>query len=263
MPYRVDLPDAPAEAFDRLVELGALDVEPVEGGGVTAIMPDTVAAARLAHLACGNVRVTPAHGRDDDSVWIVRPRPVRVGQLQIVPADWPADRTALRMVDGPAFGTGLHVTTGLCLEALEQELAAWHPPSVLDVGTGSGVLALAALRWGVSRAVLLDLDAGALRVAAENARLNDLSSRLDLVQGGPEALSGSWSLVLANILAAPLIEMAPTLVRRVGRGGRLVLSGIRSTLTPDVERAYRRVGMRQARALARDGWTAATFHASG
>jgi ribosomal protein L11 methylase PrmA len=298
MPYRIDLRGTGAEAFDRLVELGAIDVEAVDdtdpGGAMAAIMPDTVSADAVAHalgIAIGDVRVTPARGRDADSIWVLNPRPVRAGRLRFVPANWPRDTgaetkaeadadasaeagpeaaanantSALRMIDGPAFGTGLHPTTALCLEALDDELTAWppdQPKRVLDVGTGSGVLALAALASGVPRVVAIDIDADAVRVAAENARLNGLSSRLQLVLGGPEALGGSWPLVLANVLAAPLMDMAPTLARRVGRRGRLVLSGIRSSLAPDVEQAYRHVGMRLVRSQTRDGWTALTLNAS-
>lgn len=279
MPYRIDLRGAAADVFDRLVELGAIDVEDVkdiedadgqDGGRVAAIMPDAISADAVAHtlgIAIGDVRLTPARGRDDESIWVLSPRPVRAGRLLMVPADWPAeaDAGALRMIDGPAFGTGLHPTTALCLEALDDELTAWpadQPKRVLDVGTGSGVLALAALASGVPRVVAIDIDADAVRVAAENARLNGLSSRLDLVHGGPEALSGFWPLVLANVLTAPLMEMAPTLARRVGHNGRLVLSGIRSSLAPGVEQAYRHTGMRLVRSQARDGWTALTLHSS-
>jgi ribosomal protein L11 methylase PrmA len=282
MPYRIDLRGAGADAFDRLVELGAIDVEPVDGG-MAAIMPDGLAAddvARALALGVDDVRVTPARGRDSESTWVLNPRAVQAGRLRILPG--PAVRSAqaapsgaspepsdalieagtLRMIDGPAFGTGLHPTTALCLEALDDELAAWQPQRMLDVGTGSGVLALAALSYGVPRVVAIDIDADAIRVAAENARLNGLTSRLHLVHGGPEALAGAWPLVLANVLAAPLIDMAPTIARRVGHAGRLVLSGIRSSLAADVERAYRHVGMRLVRSQARDGWSALTLHAS-
>jgi ribosomal protein L11 methylase PrmA len=298
MPYRIDLRGAAADAFDRLVELGAIDAAPVDGvdGGMAAIMPDSIAAADVARaLALGldDLRVTPARGRDAESIWMLNPRPVRAGRdgrLRIVPSDWPADfpldadaaagagggagadtlradsRRAgtLRMIDGPAFGTGLHPTTALCLEALDDELTAWHPERILDIGTGSGVLALAALSLSpdVSHVVALDIDADAVRVAAENARLNGWSSRLHVVHGGPEAVSGAWPLVLANVLAAPLIGMAPIIARRVGHAGRLVLSGIRSSLAAEVEQAYRHVGMRPVRSEARDGWSALTLHAS-
>ena len=187
---------------------------------------------------------------------------MRVGGVEIIPADWPPHAGALRLIDGPAFGTGLHTTTALCLEALAGELSAWRPLSMLDVGTGSGVLALAALWAGVPRALAIDIDAAAVRDAAENARLNGVSSRLALVHGGPEALSGVWPLVLANVLAAPLIKMAPTLAKRVAHGGRILISGIRSSLAYDVEQAYRRVGLRLVCSQTRVGWSALTFHTS-
>lgn len=261
MPYRIDLPNAPADALDRLVALGALDVELVDGV-IAAIMPDGVTADTVAAVLGINVRVMPARARDDGSVWLVQAREVRVGPLHIVPADRPAHAGALRMVDGPAFGTGLHPTTALCLEALHDELNAWQPHVALDVGTGSGVLALAALHAGVPRVVAVDIDQDAVRVAAENARVNGLKCRLALVHGGPESLSAVFPLVMANVLAAPLIEMGPTLARRVARSGRIVLSGIRSSLVRDVEHAYRRIGMRQVRAHTRAGWSVLIFHAS-
>src|SRR5262249_45035269 len=95
-----------------------------------------------------------------------------------------------------------------------------------------------------------------LRAAAENARLNALDRRLRLVRGGPDAVTGTWPLVVANLLAAPLVELAPVLVRRVGHHGRLVLSGIPPSLEPDVDRAYRRLGMYPVRAQSRAGWSA-------
>jgi ribosomal protein L11 methyltransferase len=170
--------------------------------------------------------------------------------------------SGLELLDTPAFGTGLHPTTALCLEAVEE---ATHPPTqraVLDVGIGSGVLALTALLRGVPRAVGVDVDDDALRAAAANARRNALRDRLLLVRGGPEAVTGTWPLVVANVLAAPLIEMAPILVRRVAHHGHLVLSGIPSSVEPDVERAYSRLGMHRVHTRARGGWVAVEFRAT-
>ena len=248
MPYRVDLPDAGGDILERLIELGALDAEPSPTGGIVALMPDSIPPERLARaLGVRAVSTSPAVGRDDDSVWVLSPREVCAG---------------LKLLDTPAFGTGLHPTTALCLEAVENVLQAAVPDSVLDVGVGSGVLALRALRLGVPRALGLDLDADAVRAAADNARLNGLGDRLQLVRGGPEAVTGAWPLVLANVLAAPLIEMAPTLIRRVGHHGHLVLSGIPASVEPDVERAYSRLGMRRVRARSRSGWVAIEFQAT-
>ncbi len=241
--------------------LGALDVD-VSERGVAAILPDRVRVEDAADaLGVDAVTVSPAVGRDDDSTWILRPRTIQVGDVLIVPAALPAPPGALRLHDGPAFGTGLHVTTALCLEALRDALEEGMPASVLDVGTGSGVLALSALLKGVPSAVGVDIDAGALREAHENARLNGVEDRLRLVLGGPDAVTAVWPLVFANVVAAPLIDMAPILAQRVGSGGRLVLSGIPDTVAPEVERAYRWRGMRRGISDSRGGWTAVVFHA--
>lgn len=272
MPYRVDLRNVGSDAFDRLVELGAIDVE-VSADGIAALMPDSVSSALVAQaVTADDVSISPAMARDAGSVWLLKPRPIRIGRLQIVPAHIEAEPHTLRLIDGTAFGTGLHPTTALSLEALQDVLSAVAsakaemertlPGDVLDVGTGSGVLALAALMMGVPRALGIDIDDEALRIAAENARLNGLDDRLELRRGGPECVIGTWSLVLANVLAAPLIEMAPALVRRVGHHGQLVLSGIPFSVEQDVDRTYRRLGMRRVRVTSRGGWIALVYQAS-
>lgn len=263
VPYRIDLGKPGTDAFDRLVELGALDVEVTTGGGLAALMPDRLAPEQVASaFSDTDISVTPAVGRDDGSVWVLSPRAIHIGRLRIVPAHLDGEPGALRLMDAAAFGTGLHATTALCLEALDDIVSISAPDAVLDVGTGSGVLALGALTIGVSRALGLDIDDEALRVAAGNARINALDGRLQLVRGGPEAVKGTWPLVVANVLAAPLIEMAPALVRRVGHRGHLVLSGIPSSVADEVSQAYRRLGMRCVDVDARAGWAALVLQAS-
>jgi len=263
MPYRVDLRDVGDDALGRLIEAGALDVEPVPDHGIAALMPDSVTPEQLARaLRLDDIRVSPAIGRDADSVWILAPRPVRVGRVRIVPAHDRAEPGVLRLIDASAFGTGLHPTTALCLEALDQAIDATVPDAVLDVGTGSGVLALAALLLGVPRAMGIDIDDESLRVAEENARINRMQERFQLARGGPDAVTGTWPLVLANVLAAPLVEMAPALVRRVGHHARLVLSGIPLGVEDQVGDAYRRLGMRRVDARSRAGWVALVLQAT-
>ena len=263
MPYRIDLRDAGDATLDRLVELGALDVESSSGGVLSALLPDSVALDDVRRtLGLGDVTAAPAVGRDAGSVWILSPRPVRIGSLRIVPAHIAAEPGALRLIDAPAFGTGLHPTTALCLTALDEAVRHGPPAAVLDVGTGSGILALGALTLGVPRATALDVDGEALRIAADNARLNGLDERLELIHGTPDTAAGRWPLVVANILAAPLIEMAPVLTRRVGHQGQLILSGIHTSLEPDVARAYRHAGMRCVDVQSRDSWVALVLLAS-
>ena len=262
MPYRVDIRWPPPNALDLLVELGALDIESFSDG-LAAIMPDGVGRDTIAAaVGLDNVTVSPAIARDDGSIWLLSPRAVRVGSHLIASPEESAAPEVLRLIDSNAFGTGHHPTTALCIEALEEILNIEPLESVLDLGTGSGILALTALMMGVPRAVGLDIDAAALRVAAANARLNNLADRLQLVLGGPDVVHGNWPLVVANVLAAPLMEMAPVLVRRVGKRGRLVLSGIRWSLESEVRQTYQHLGIRHIASKTRSGWTVLTGQAS-
>src|SRR5262249_34525875 len=196
------------------------------------------------------------------SVWLLSPHAVRIGNVVIAPAEVAAPPGALRLTDSAAFGTGHHPTTALCIEAIEEAMTIAVPDSILDVGTGSGILALAALTMGVPQAVGLDIDADALEVAAANARLNNLTDGLQLVLGGPDVVDGAWPLIVANVLAAPLIEMAPILVRRVGNRGRLILSGIPRSLESEVRQTYEHLGMRDVRAEPRGRWTVVVVQAA-
>jgi ribosomal protein L11 methyltransferase len=259
----VDLETGDEALFDRLVELGALDAERSGNGGIVALMPDSLPGDRLARaLRPHRVRIAAAVGRDDDSIWTLGLRSIRVAGLDIVPAHLDAPPGAVRLLDSSAFGTGLHPTTWLCLEAVAGEVGTRPVSALLDVGTGSGILALAALRLGVPAVAGLDTDDAALRAAADNAALNDLADRFRLVYGGPESIAGTWPVVVANVLPAPLIEMASTLVRRIGHHGRLVLSGVGVTMEADVHDAYRRLGMRRLHVAERGGWVALTMQAT-
>jgi len=263
VPYRIDVRDGADESLDRLIELGALDVESTPSRDMSALMPDSVAPEQVTRaLGIQGVRVSPAVPRDNRSVWLLSPRPIRIGSLRIVPADLEAGPGDIRLIDTPAFGTGFHPTTALCLEALEEIAGNDHPDAALDVGTGSGVLAIAALKLSVLRVMAIDIDDDALSAAAENARLNGLDGRLQLARGGPESVTGTWPVVVANILAAPLIEMAPALVRRVGHQGQLVLSGIPHSVEADVTRAYMHAGMRRVSVTSRGEWVCVVFRAS-
>lgn len=260
MPYRLDVDVAREGAAEALIDLGALDVE-VEGDSLAAILPDSISPEVVREaLRVRDVRLTPTRAKDDGSIWRLRQRPVAVGEAVVA------------LHESEAFGTGLHHTTALCLDALHALLAsgsfaggslARHAcDRMLDVGTGSGVLALAALKLGAGRALGIDTDPQAIAAAAKNAELNGLSERLDLRCCGPGEVEGTWPLVVANIRAAELMELAPAVVRRVASGGQLVLSGIPQAVASEVERTYLRLGMVSAGRDARGGWTALIFRPS-
>lgn len=170
----------------------------------------------------------------------------------------PAVRTelGLELDPGGVFGSGLHPTTQLCLERLLE-----LPPAacILDVGTGTGILALAALQLGVERAVLLDLDPRALEVAALNAARNGLSERVEIEPDGLRAVARRFPRVVANMPSAELIEIAPALIRVLGSRTDLVLSGIYEAQLEEVRGVYRNLGLRTGLESTRAGWHCLEF----
>jgi ribosomal protein L11 methyltransferase len=191
---------------------------------------------------------------DWNEQWKIHFQPFRVGPLWIGPT-WhepPGDaELVLRLDPSMAFGTGLHPSTRLCLEALA-DLGA--RPDLLDAGTGSGILALASLRLGTPAAVGTDVDPESLRVARENAEANDLSDRFDLTMASPDALRRVFSTVVANILAQPLIDLAPSLAAATAPGGRVLLAGILETQVPEVEAAFIAAGLRTRTVRTQGEW---------
>jgi ribosomal protein L11 methyltransferase len=175
--------------------------------------------------------------------WLRHFRPRRFGRhLLVVPGQEdvdPAGRTLLRLDPGLAFGTGTHPTTALCLDWLAQ--LETLPPRLVDFGCGSGILALAALLLGAREAIAIDIDPQALDACRANARRNGIDpSRLRLAFPEDYRPAGDADLVLANILAQPLIELADRLCDSLRPGGRLLLSGLLSAQVAPVLDVYQR-----------------------
>jgi ribosomal protein L11 methyltransferase len=177
--------------------------------------------------------------------------PFLVGsQFRIVPPATPAvpDRLDLVMERG-AFGSGEHETTISCLELLE-DLAAVRGAHVLDLGSGTGILSIAALKLGAASAVCVDISPEAVRNCRFNSRLNGLDRQITHVNGSLDDLAGSgFDLVLANIYGDLLLDFAADLSRRVRPGGWLLLSGILWEYNFDVRQAYTKAGCRILRNL--------------
>lgn len=158
--------------------------------------------------------------------------PFKVGsRLVIHPSwiDWPktGEEVVLTLDPGQAFGTGTHATTGLCLEALAQHFENVAPPrTILDVGTGSGILAMAGAALGATQVIGCDIDSDACQVAVENVEQNQLAGKISITDRPLAEIPGQFDLVLANILATENIRLADHLVKRLAPHGRLVLSGI-------------------------------------
>jgi len=175
-----------------------------------------------------------------ERAWMDHFRPMRFGRrLWVCPSGQRVEAADACVVDldpGLAFGTGTHPTTALCLEYLDQ--LDLHGCRLIDFGCGSGILAIAALKLGAHRAVGLDHDPQALQASRDNALRNDVSDRLELIPPGGRDPAPA-ELVLANILAGVLIELAPRILGLVSPGGRLVLSGILVEQLDAVADAYR------------------------
>lgn len=198
-------------------------------------------------------------------------KPVRAGRILVYGSH---DRAVVKANDigleieaALAFGTGHHGTTSGCLEALVRLANRRRPQSILDVGTGTGILAIAAAKWLRVPVVAGDLDPMAIYVAEGNARANGVA---DLVKyyvapGIDHALARhkKFDLVFANILARPLRLMASTLAHAVSPGGNLVLSGLLSRDVPGVLAAYRGQGLYLHERTDREGWAALVLRRGG
>jgi ribosomal protein L11 methyltransferase len=218
--------------------------------GATATIESTERA--LWHLQAFGLRPVGAlrtrHVDDGDwtDAWKAHYVPQRVGRVVVVPSwlDEPLGpgEVAITLDPGMAFGTGLHPTTRGCLHLLQE--VAPMPSDVLDVGCGSGILALAALRLGAQRAVGFDTDPLAVTATRENAERNGLGHRLTAVAGTlPVSPEARHPLVLANLVAAVLVELAPRLAAHLAPGGVLLASGIIEPRAAEVIDAMRDVGL--------------------
>jgi ribosomal protein L11 methyltransferase len=154
------------------------------------------------------------------------------------------EAVALYLDPGAAFGTGTHETTRLCAQAIDDACRGDAPPKLLlDVGTGSGVLALLALELGVERARGTDIDPSAVRAARENAADNGLADRVELSAAAPDAWGDVHDVVVANVLAEPLLQLAPAIARAVKPGGVVWLSGLLVSQRETIAARYREVGL--------------------
>jgi ribosomal protein L11 methyltransferase len=228
--HSVSLDDVEA-ARCRVSALVGLDVDP------DALVARAAAIAQL--RAAPGFRVE----RIDDEDWVRRSQaqfaPIRIGERLWVGPSWqeppPRTEAVVRLDPGLAFGTGSHPSTRLALRFLEQHVRGGE--RVLDYGCGSGILAIAAAKLGAAQVDAVDVDAEAVQTAAANARRNEVA----VCTAAPQALMPAlYDLVVSNILAQPLILLAPLLAARTASRGRIALSGILEDQAAEVADAYAR-----------------------
>ena len=215
----------------------------------------------IAHLQLLTGAELPQHqieqieDQDWERSWMDNFQPMRFGQrLWIVPSwhEAPEPEAVNLLLDpGLAFGTGTHPTTSLCLQWLDGQ--ALEGCTVLDFGCGSGILAIAALLLGAEHAVGTDIDPQALEASRDNAGRNGIAAeRFPLYLPG-DMPAGTYDVVVANILAGPLVQLAPTISAHVRAGGRLALSGILAEQADEVRAAYADLFELDPTAV-QDGW---------
>ena len=213
----------------------------------------------------GELVVECRHEEDWANAWKAHYGVHRIGSKTTVRPPWrehdPVPGEAVIVLDpGMAFGTGLHPTTRLCVELLEAELIPGDV--VLDVGTGSGILTVAAALHGAARIDAVDIEPVAVRAALENAERNGVADRVRIEEGSVgtgSPFAGRYRLVLANIIARILIELAPGLAAATAPRGTLVLSGVVESKEPAVRRTFDSLGMVFDRRAQMDDWVALVY----
>ncbi len=203
--------------------------------------------------------------------WKAHFKPLKLTSRLVIRPPWEEydaqpGETVIIIYPGMAFGTGRHASTRLCLQALEQVWDQGLPSSaspwqVLDVGTGTGILALAAARLG-AEVVAIDLDPEAVAAALENVRLNNLMDRV-WVEGTPlTSLRQRFGLILANITAPDLLQLAEALTARLLHEGILIISGFLADDAPTLTTRYQALGLHQTGFLTHEDWGALIFRRS-
>jgi ribosomal protein L11 methyltransferase len=257
----VDVPDLDADDVAALLlDQGALGAE-IRDGSIEPMPGAPLPARGRAHVfaffaARGDAEeastalglagsIAEIADQDWGESWKKDLAPFSVGPVFIRPS-WiaaapPPGAVEVVLDPGMAFGTGTHPTTALCLEALCELLGGAPGADVLDVGTGSGLLAIAAKKLGAGRVVGTEDDPVALRVAEENAYRNGIALELRLED--PDTVAGHFPVVVANILASTLVALAPGIAARLAPGGTLLLAGILAGQEDEVRAAYLAAGL--------------------
>lgn len=201
------------------------------------------------------------------SKWKEHIEPISISHRLIIKPTWKEveqkrGRIIVEIDPGMAFGTGSHASTMMCLKAADRLSHVIKRRNVLDVGTGSGILAIAAAKFGAEKAVGFDIDLEALKVARKNVRLNNVSRKVTITAKSLENIKSKFSVIFANIIAEELVRIAHLLKARIEKKGFLILSGILQERVEEVKIAYKRSGFRIFKAYTKGEWVCLVFQLS-
>jgi ribosomal protein L11 methyltransferase len=192
--------------------------------------------------------------------WKSNFKPVRVTSRIVIKPPWERYQAGkgeimIEIDPGMAFGTGTHPTTQMCLQALEELIPAFpSPPSVLDVGTGSGILAITAQKLGVKSVLALDLDPVAIESARKNATANQVNGGIEFRVGSLGGMRRVFDIVVANLLPQELLKVTSPLAKRISSRGLLIISGILRKQRGEIAEALHEEGLKVLLSMERKGW---------
>lgn len=236
---------------------------------VTSVREYAAGLSTLGFLtAPGDVEVAPLLEEAWASAWQQSFPPRAVGRRLWVKPPWEAadarGRIPVVIEPGRAFGTGHHGSTEGCLALLDEAIADTRPERVLDIGTGTGILAVAAVKLGAGLVLALDVDPDAIAAARVNAARNGCAERIELLMAGPESLRDvpPFPLVLANLLAHTHLALTPHYRRLAAPGGALILGGILEHEDKDVIAALETAGLALRGRLVIEGWSSLLLEAA-
>lgn len=224
---------------------------------------EAVAYLRERFNACGienEINCAVVDDSDWNENWKKYFKAFEIGEKLAVCPSWETynnteHRTVISLDPGAAFGTGSHATTSLCLEILERYVT--DDTSVLDIGTGSGILAIAADLLGAKRAVGVDIDAQSVKTAIANAEINGVSEKTEFIVGDlAEKIVGEYDIVCANIVADVVIRLFDNVANFMKKDGILIVSGIIDLRADEVEKAAASHGFIVEEGLVREEWHA-------
>lgn len=221
--------------------------------------------AEIFEVAVPAVETTFIEDEDWSATWKVHFKPFAIIPGLIIAPTWVPyqgrkGEQVIVMDPGMAFGTGHHATTSLSLQLLREALAGRPDSSVLDVGTGTGILAMAAALFGAARVTAIDNDPEAVAAATENRDRNQLQQVMEVTDAPLASLTTPFSLVIANIVHDVLLELAPDLSRLTAAGGQLILSGILSgQQVTNIIACFGDLGFSLQRQEEKKEWTALLF----